>query len=1444
MRGLQNAQDFIRALKAPSDPPHEGGPLKIDIARQAWEDSLLYVPNKAEAISDWLLSRLLKDRSRERSENPVFDTRYWLLLADVLACSSPAREGDPSTRTSRPWLVPLLNRVPVAPIILSYFELLSESDSIDFEQYKLVAWCVSVLWPLAVPKFSPETLLECFGAVLQLGVSSMLSALDGSPGTLQELDHANALSVIVSSYRTSLASSAAKRKQINTLFLQKHLPFWLQLVPADGHGQALLSDVYDAGIETMFGLEVVKQMTDSKYDTALLEALEDASIQSPAVVPCSIPRLFASYVRSVKRHKSALFGQGSSRAPGHILEQVQAASMVFYGTCNTLARKSADDASWQCLVSLLEVVERENVLSVEDEEAHTLLRGDGDLAVEALAVAWDESHASRTDCALKILATLARIDYDLTSAAFAVIYPRLLAVPGSISSALQYLRLLLEYESKTRTLPSAIEHVSEAFSVQHLKRISDSPHTAYQLASAGPLTSLPFLDELSRAVHGFLTPGQVLDTIAYVARTLKDAYGRLVERDARVSAVRGDGPRKKRRKSNAPSSEDGSESEYHAVSFDLIARTMIVVLRSLPLHSLTDDARAEAERSVQDLYHAVASPALAQGLGGPSQLVSRSWQIVVTGALRLHYGLARAPALQLELRLEDELPSAMLQCVPSPDVIPDLVVELLRTMLHQCSLGFLQPEAVLDRLLDYLEMHVAGDTASWTGRVHALHGHDTGGVAVLHLLVDRWLPDFDTWATSKQLERLAAILVNAGRLPHVSQSPIGLSVQTVLSRLLRDAQFWELLTFRDAFISELVEHTAPMAGVDLPDLLSRLAADTTRPSADVVSQIAWAYKVLLLIPAEYLPRATHIEFLKRGFAADVTVYLTLRYAKSWLSEQDLLVIRKVLRRTIDHLGLIENVISKEFMGYLLEHGINGEAVNDASRDLRLATMNLVDMYQGSLVRLAKKGKADSVVELAHRYAEAFDSADAKINFEASSLLIDSLVQSASPSELPAPCIDSLRNLHKSMLNYSLPRLGLGSDDYTIPLDRSLLDIWFHSRILGRWLDVDDVRIPVIGRQLSRRLLSPVGSKENISSLGSVVLSILLGELQDAATLEVREGLEFMVVAYLAFARTASPSDITGLESQLASACKTLSTDTFSSLLDLVYDGLPLHKGLSSPDVARLIRLSSILLRDAPEGTAKICQSHTTQCLNLFADDEQFTTDPCLRGEVLDFLARQCGDRPASIRTADLSSLWSILRALLSGSTAHEQSTDSTVFHGIVNVLNALVRLRRDLILNTLPHLGFVLRQLVACLRSLRPQLGGKQSRLVMDTLPRWISPSGPLSGQESKALARLLTTLTTKTIVRTHGAAADSQKPESLTRAFSKHAAYVLTAYVEAVNEPLCLVSSGIRKELQPGLFALCEMLGEHTRDAMMVSALDVGGKATMKVLWREYEKQRYVGKG
>lgn len=144
-----------------------------------------------------------------RIENPLCDGKYWQLLADILSPHHNAKNDD-HVRAYRAWLIPVLARIPVAPIFLAYFDLLSTSESLDVAQCALVFRCISTLWPLAVPKFNPETLLECFGAVIQLGVSP--AASQASCGKLQVLHDFRALSLIVSSYRAALAHSAAKKK--------------------------------------------------------------------------------------------------------------------------------------------------------------------------------------------------------------------------------------------------------------------------------------------------------------------------------------------------------------------------------------------------------------------------------------------------------------------------------------------------------------------------------------------------------------------------------------------------------------------------------------------------------------------------------------------------------------------------------------------------------------------------------------------------------------------------------------------------------------------------------------------------------------------------------------------------------------------------------------------------------------------------------------------------------------------------------------------------------------------------------------------------------------------------------------------------------------------------------------------------------------------------------
>jgi len=260
---------------------------------------------------------------------------------------------------------------------------------------------------------------------------------------------------------------------------------------------------------------------------------------------------------------------------------------------------------------------------------------------------------------------------------------------------------------------------------------------------------------------------------------------------------------------------------------------------------------------------------------------------------------------------------------------------------------------------------------------------------------------------------------------------------------------------------------------------------------------------------------------------------------------------------------------------------------------------------------------------------------------------------------------------------------------------------------------------------------------------------------------------------------------------------------------------------------------------------KITQRHTTSSLRLFLNRRVlFSTDINASLEICRFIASVCAERPAALRPGDVMLAWTILFELLSGSEDHGSSTCADIFREIVGITGALIRHRRDLVLPGLPHLGMILQRLVAMIRAVRPGLGAKQARTVANSFPSWVNVREPLGIPEFKILSRLLVSLTTKTTVRVVGTGQENQKMESLARPFGKHASYVLVAYAQAMNDPLCVVYAATRKELYPGLFALCDLLSDHDREAMMLSALDGGGRAAMKTLWNDYKKQKYVGQG
>jgi len=108
-----------------------------------------------------------------------------------------------NARGPKIWLGSLLNRVPLAPIIISTLTLSTRnlSDTISKDLLLLVCPCFSALWPLSVHKIGAETLLECFGTVLDV-----LGWL-GSNVALEDMCEA-----MVFSYREALGNAGNKKK--------------------------------------------------------------------------------------------------------------------------------------------------------------------------------------------------------------------------------------------------------------------------------------------------------------------------------------------------------------------------------------------------------------------------------------------------------------------------------------------------------------------------------------------------------------------------------------------------------------------------------------------------------------------------------------------------------------------------------------------------------------------------------------------------------------------------------------------------------------------------------------------------------------------------------------------------------------------------------------------------------------------------------------------------------------------------------------------------------------------------------------------------------------------------------------------------------------------------------------------------------------------------------
>ena len=196
---------------------------------------------------------------------------------------------------------------------------------------------------------------------------------------------------------------------------------------------------------------------------------------------------------------------------------------------------------------------------------------------------------------------------------------------------------------------------------------------------------------------------------------------------------------------------------------------------------------------------------------------------------------------------------------------------------------------------------------------------------------------------------------------------------------------------------------------------------------------------------------------------------------------------------------------------------------------------------------------------------------------------------------------------------------------------------------------------------------------------------------------------------------------------------------------------------------------------------------------------------------------------------------------------------SAIFILALNIVVLSIQKRADLVVGNFP---LVVSVICAAVRSFSQPISNiRQER--QSGVQGIGDESLSLSPMEATKLSRLLVTLSNARLPRSES---DLVSKKSLTVAASlaKHAPSILVAFVRCTADPRRTISVDIRRQLEPGLHALCDVItsggrvGAHGREGEGIGLPyglgdGPGREAEREIwadLWRKWSRKRYVGQG
>jgi len=178
--------------------------------------------------------------------------------------------------------------------------------------------------------------------------------------------------------------------QLHQTFLQSHLHNWLHAVAKDfGIHDPLKSGIIEAGIDTIFNLDILRQSQDGNTETALLQSLRTLNKSHGEIVMETLPQIYVHYIHSLKRHRGALFGQGSQHSGGTALDELHDAGVGFFVSCEAMLRDHDQTSRvWATRIALLQIVNQENLFHRKQLTTQVVLNQLLETSLTALNDSW------------------------------------------------------------------------------------------------------------------------------------------------------------------------------------------------------------------------------------------------------------------------------------------------------------------------------------------------------------------------------------------------------------------------------------------------------------------------------------------------------------------------------------------------------------------------------------------------------------------------------------------------------------------------------------------------------------------------------------------------------------------------------------------------------------------------------------------------------------------------------------------------------------------------------------------------------------------------------------------------------------------------------------------------------------------------------------------------